>query len=220
MLGVAATSRLGYASAMPRASEQLASRFRRAMLYVIEDLGEVGTTKLQKILYLADLEHFDATGTTLTGARWVRYTHGPMAKALVPSTRVMDGHEISVSTEPAGPYETRIYRPGPAPRFRPALATEERETLDEIVALARDLTAAEAIQLAYNTSPMRALLRLEEGREPMLDVEIPFDLDDAVVREVTVPTHSNVSPEQAAAFKRSEFARASESYARILWMSS
>jgi hypothetical protein len=195
---------------MPRASEQLASRFRRAMLYVIEELGEVGTTKLQKILYLTDLEHFDATGTTLTGARWVRYTHGPMAKALVPSTKVMDGHEISVAIEPAGPYAARIYRPGPAPRFRPALATEERETLDEIIALTRNLTASEAIQLAYNTSPMRALLRLEVGREPMLDVEIPFDLDDEVVREVSIPTHSNVSPEQAATFKRSELARASD----------
>jgi hypothetical protein len=180
------------------------------MLYVVEELGEVGTTKLQKILYLADLEHFHATGTTLTGARWVRYTHGPMAKALVPSTVVMDGHEVAVSIETTGPYETRVFRRGPAPRFRPALAFEERATLDAIIALTRGLTATETIQLAYNTSPMRALLRLEEGREPMLDVEIPFDLDDDLVRESASPTAPRKTPEQIASFKRRELRRAAD----------
>jgi hypothetical protein len=195
---------------MPRASEQLASRFRRAMLYVIEGLGEVGTTKLQKILYLADLEHFCATGTILTGARWVRYTHGPMAKALVPSTLAMDGHEIAVNIEAAGPYGTRIYRPGPAPRFRPNLAPEEREALDTIMALTRDLTAAETIELAYNTAPMRVLLRLEEGREPMIDVEIPFELPDDIVREGAAPSVVAKTPEELAAFKRHEVERTAD----------
>jgi Protein of unknown function (DUF4065) len=195
---------------MTRASDQLASRFRRAMLYVIEELGEVGTTKLQKILYLADLEHFHATGTTLTGARWVRYTHGPMAKALIPSTLTMAGHEVAVSMETAGPYGTRVFRPGPAPRFRPALAAEERRALDAIIALTRELSATETIQLAYNTSPMRALLRLEEGREPMLDVEIPFDLNEGVVGDSTVPTVARKTPEQIASFKRQELERAAD----------
>ena len=112
------------AAIVPPAHQQLASRFRRALLYVVESLSEVGTTKLQKILYLADLEHFNATGTTLTGARWVRYTHGPMAKALLPSTEVMDGHEVVVAHEVAAPYETRVYSPG-HPRFHPNLTSEE-----------------------------------------------------------------------------------------------
>jgi hypothetical protein len=105
----------------------LPSRFRRALLYVVEALGSVSVTKLQKVLYLADLEHHALTGTTMTGARWVRYTHGPMAKALLPSTQVMDGHEIEVSNEPVGPYDARVYgraaRPGSGrtslPRRRP-----------------------------------------------------------------------------------------------------
>jgi hypothetical protein len=195
---------------MTRPSEQLASRFRRAMLYVIESAGEVGTTKLQKILYLADLEHFYATGTTLTGARWVRYTLGPMAKALVPSADLMDGYEITVSAEMAGPYGHRVFRPGPGPRFRPNLAAEERLALDAILALTKALTANETIKLAYNTSPMRTLLRLEEGREPMIDVEIPFDLNDDVVREAATPVVAEKSAAEVAAFKRRELARVSD----------
>jgi len=182
----------------------LPSRFRRALLYVVEALGSVSVTKLQKVLYLADLEHHALTGTTMTGARWVRYTHGPMAKALLPSTQVMDGHEIEVSNEPVGPYDARVYRPGPAPRFRPNLAPEEKATLDRILALVGQLTTKDVIALAYNTAPMRLLQRIEgETGQIQLDVEIPFELDEATIADVA-------SPEPAAdvaavvAFKRRE----------------
>lgn len=157
------------------------------MLYVIEALDEVPTTKLQKVLYLSDLEHFLETGTTLTGARWVRYTHGPMAKALLPSVTVMDGHEIQVRYESRGAYEARVFRPGPSPRFRPALAIEERTALDTVINVTRPLTVDQTIVLAYNTAPMRAILRLERGVGVMLDTEIPFDLDDDLVRDAASP---------------------------------
>ena len=189
---------------MTQPTKFLPSRFRRALLYVVEALGSVSVTKLQKVLYLADLEHHALTGTTMTGARWVRYTHGPMAKALLPSTQVVDGHEIEVSNEPVGPYDARVYRPGPAPRFRPNLAPEEKATLDRILALVRQLTTKDAIALAYNTAPMRLLQRIEgETGQIQLDVEIPFELDDATSADVA-------SPEPAAdvaavvAFKRRE----------------
>ncbi len=189
---------------MTQPTKFLPSRFRRALLYVVEALGSVSVTKLQKVLYLADLEHHALTGTTMTGARWVRYTHGPMAKALLPSTQVMDGHEIEVSNEPVGPYDARVYRPGPAPRFRPNLAPEEKATLDRILALIGQLTTKDAIALAYNTAPMRLLQRIEgETGQIQLDVEIPFELDEATIADVA-------SPEPAAdvaavvAFKRRE----------------
>jgi hypothetical protein len=196
-----------YIVVMPQPTKVLASRFRRALLYVVEALGEVSVTKLQKILYLTDLEHFNATGTTLTGARWVRYTHGPMAKALVPSTNEMDGHEITVSVEQAGPYEAKLYRPGPAPRFRPALSSEERLTLDAVIALTRSLSATEAIGLAYNTGPMRFLLRIEASTGSiMLDTEIPFEVDDVDLAAAASPRELP-DPDRRAAFKRQELAR-------------
>lgn len=185
----------------------LPSRFRRALLYVVERLGSVNVTKLQKVLYLADLEHFTLTGTTLTGARWVRYTHGPMAKALVPSTKAMDGHEIEVTTEPIGQYDARVYRPGPAPRFRPNLAAEERETLDRIIAPVRPLSTSDAISLAYNTAPMRFLQQIEaEVGGIRLDVEIPFDLPDDLVLDAATAAFQ-VAVADAVAFKRRERAR-------------
>jgi hypothetical protein len=192
---------------MPHAHEVLPTRFRRALLYVVQVLGEVNVTKLQKILYLADLEYFNETGTTLTGARWVRYTLGPMAKALVPSTNLMDGHEVTVSIEPAGRYEAKVYRPGPAPRFRPALTAEERETLDRIITLTRPLSAGDAIRLAYNTGPMRLLLSLEaDTGSVMLDVEIPFEIDDGTLADVVTPSKT-ADAQARAIFKRRELER-------------
>jgi len=140
----------------------------------------------------------------------VRYTYGPMAKALVPSTIAMEAHEIAVSIETAGPYGTRMFRRGPSPRFRPDLAPEERAALDTVLTLTRELTANETIEIAYNTAPMRVILRLEEGRSPMLNVEVPFDLDDEIVRESITPVEPQKTPEEMAAFRRHEFERVAD----------
>jgi uncharacterized phage-associated protein len=38
----------------------------------------VSKTKLLKLLYLADIEHFRTTGETLTGFDWIFYWYGPL----------------------------------------------------------------------------------------------------------------------------------------------
>lgn len=198
---------LRYAEVVTRAELQLASRFRRAVLYVVRELGEVNVTKLQKILYLADLEHFHARGTTLTGARWVRYTHGPMAKALVPSRSLMEGHELDVQTEQRGAYEAVVYRPGPKPRFNPALASEERATLDRIIGLMRPMTTKDAIALAYNTGPMKLIQSMERaGGALMLDADIAFDIDTEMLAGV-VGSEPSLPPETRAQFRRRQVGR-------------
>ncbi len=50
-------------------------------------------TRLHKLLYLADLEHYLETGRTITDATWVREKYGPMTKAMLPSLGEMKGHE-------------------------------------------------------------------------------------------------------------------------------
>lgn len=196
---------------MPRAQDQLASRFRRALLYVVEQLGEVNVTKLQKILYVTDLEHFHETGTTLTGARWVRYTHGPMAKALIPSRDLMDGHELDVRVEARGSHEAIVYRSGPKPRFGPDLAAEESQTIDRVIALMKPMSTRQSIDLAYNTGPMRLIRAFEraQGGTPMIDADIQFDIDLTALADV-VGGIPKLPSEERAAFKRREFARAQD----------
>lgn len=162
-------------------------------------------TKLEKILYLADLEHFHRAGKTLTGARWVRYELGPIAKRLVPARNEMTGHEIAVVDEKQGDWTAHVYRPGPAPRFEPDLEDTEQADLERVIELARPLNAEQMIKLAYNTTPMRFLLSKEHGK-PRLNVPIPFDLDLDVIAAGTGEAPSAEVGERRR-FKAEELAR-------------
>ena len=180
------------------------------MLYVIEQLGEVGVMKLEKILYLADLEHYQRYRRKITGARWVRQRLGPVAKSVLPSTRMMAGREISVSTDLVGDYTSDVYRPGPRPRFHPRLTTTEREVLDQIIELTRSISASDAARITYQTTPMLARLEIErrEGHE-LLDEPLSFDRTDAETARVSrrVPSASEGS---RRAFKQAELARVAD----------
>src|SRR5438552_223306 len=75
------------------AEHPTADAFSRALVYVVAELGQVGVTKLEKILYLGDLEHFRRAGRTITGAKWLRYKLGPMAKRLPHVRDALVGYE-------------------------------------------------------------------------------------------------------------------------------
>lgn len=180
-------------------------RFDRALVYVVRALGQVNVTKLEKILYLADLEHFHRTGKTLTGARWVRYKLGPLAKRLVHARDDMVDREIRVSGEVQGDKQAQVYRPGPSPRFEPDLNPEERRNLDRIIELARPLNADQMIRFAYNTTPMRFLLSKEQGK-PRYNVSIPFELDLGVVAAGSTETAA-IDADARRVFKLQELER-------------
>jgi hypothetical protein len=195
---------------MPANEDQLDTPFRRAMLYVIEQLGEVGVMKLEKILYLADLEHYQRYGRKITGARWVRQRLGPVAKSVLPSTRMMAGQEITVSKALVGDYTSDVYRPGPHPRFHPQMAASERAVLDQIIELTRSISATDAARLTYETTPMLARLEIErrEGHE-LLDEPLSFDRSDAETARVS-RRQPKASESVRRAFKQAELARVAD----------
>jgi Protein of unknown function (DUF4065) len=57
------------------------STAKELVLSVLTRIRELDTsaskTKLLKLLYLADIEHFRTTGDTLTGFDWIFYWYGP-----------------------------------------------------------------------------------------------------------------------------------------------
>jgi hypothetical protein len=183
----------------------MGDKFDQALVYVVRQLGQVNVTKLEKILYLADLEHFHRTGTTLTGARWVRFKLGPLAYRLDHSRRELNRHEVEVSTEPQGDREANVFRPGSDPRFDPNLTKDDLRDLDTILRITLNLDAEEMIALAYNTTPMRFLLS-KEGGTPRYRVGIPFDLTFEV-RAQTAGETPTASPEERVDFKLREVAR-------------
>lgn len=180
-------------------------KFEQALLFAVRSLGQVNVTKLEKILYLADLEHFHRANKTITGARWVRYELGPLAKRLVPARNEMTGHEITVVDEKQGQRTAHVYRPGPSPRFEPDFEAAEQADLERVIELARPLNADQMIKLAYNTTPMRFLLSKEKGK-PRFNVRIPFELDWDVIAAGTGEAPSAEAATRRS-FKSEELAR-------------
>lgn len=54
-------------------------KFEQAILFYLSALnnGLLGKTKLFKLLYYADFDHFEKYGTPISGETYVRYEHGP-----------------------------------------------------------------------------------------------------------------------------------------------
>lgn len=194
---------------MGKYSEAANDPFSRALVHVVAALGEVGVTKLEKILYLSDLEHFRRSGRTITGAKWLRYKLGPMAKRLPHVREALVGHEITVTSEDRGGHEAQVYRLGPEPRRGADLSEEEVRDLDRVIAITRRLSTDDAVKLAYNTSPMRFLLLKEQGT-PRWNVPVPFDLEPGVVAAAATSDNATATADERLAFKRSEMARASD----------
>lgn len=183
--------------------------FDQALVFVVRRLRQVNVTKLEKILYLADLEHFHRTGATLTGVKWVRFKLGPLAYRLPHSRDDLNGHEIAVSYEVQGEHEAQVYRPGPAPRFEPALAAEGERNLNRILHIAEPLSTSQMIDLAYSTTPMRFLISKEKerGGKPRYRIPIQFELDFNVVASSSAEREHQATPADRGAFKLRELAR-------------
>jgi Antitoxin SocA-like, Panacea domain len=150
--------------------------YRRTLLYLAQTLGQIPSTRLHKIVYLIDLEYFRRYGRTLTGAPWVRHNYGPMTKALLPALNEMVGHELEERSKTTRSDRTlKLIEPGPAPRFQPDLGPAEQDVADFIVELTRQLSDRQVVDLAYATTPMRAILRREAtlGRK-LIDEPLDF----------------------------------------------
>ncbi|MHB8397931.1 MAG: Panacea domain-containing protein [Candidatus Limnocylindrales bacterium] len=186
--------------------------YRRTLLYLAQQLGEVPTTRLHKVVYLIDLEHHRRYGRSLTGAPWVRHNYGPMTKALLPALDEMAGHELIQRVKTTRSDRTlKLVTPGPAPRYQPELAPTEQEVADFILALTHGLSDRQVLDLAYSTTPMRAVLRREATLGKKL-IDAPIDFDALPV----LPGPDEVDPPGYAAFKRSEAAALGSTRARLL----
>jgi len=199
-------------SQSPQMTPSAPTPYRRTLLYLAQRLGEIPNTRLHKVVYLIDLEYHRRYGRTLTGAPWVRHNYGPMTKALLPALDEMAGHELVQRVKTTRSDRTlKLVAPGPAPRYQPDLGPAEREVVDFILSVTERLTDPQVLDLAYSTTPMRAVLRREAtlGRK-LIDAPLEFDADPVL------PGPDEVDPPGHAAFKRAEAQALGGARARLL----
>ena len=199
-------------SQSPQMTPSAPTPYRRTLLYLAQRLGEIPNTRLHKVVYLIDLEYHRRYGRTLTGAPWVRHNFGPMTKALLPALDEMAGHELVQRVKTTRLDRTlKLVTPGPAPRYQPDLDPAERQVADFILSITESLTAQQVLDLAYSTTPMRAVLRREATLGRKL-IDAPLEFEAAPV----LPGPDEANPAGYAAFKRAEAQALDGARARLL----
>ena len=115
--------------------------------------GSLGRTKLAKLLYFLDFDHFEQHGIPVTGADYVHMPRGPYPKQMQMELRRMSGLVQEVK-EQSGPYTQYRYSimPGIEPSldgFRPT----ELKLLFDIVKKWENQTAAELVAASHGEAP-------------------------------------------------------------------
>lgn len=108
-----------------------------------------GATKLNKVLYFADFAHFRRTGRSITGAEYQKLPQGPAPRRLLPvREKLLRDHSVELRIETfLGYTQHRLVplRDADAAIF----SAEELETVDEVLADLRNLTAKQVSDLSH-----------------------------------------------------------------------
>lgn len=151
------------------------TKLQEVIAYVVGAVGTVGRVKLTKLIYLIDLEHFGRHGTTLTGATWVRWEHGPMIRGLEEIGGELDGFEVTIREYIDGSGHQRVdYRRGSTKRFAPRLRDHESAIVASVLDAYGKASMTRLLAIAYATPPMRLIATWERDNELMLGTSIPF----------------------------------------------
>jgi hypothetical protein len=139
-------------------------RLAAAAHYVIArtDPSKLGATKLNKILWYADLEHYRRTGESLTGAMtYVRLPHGPVPHKIEEALDLLkrEGAVIERRTK-VYDYDRRAFVWVTEPDTAPFTGAQI-DTLNVWIETIKDMTANEISDITHQDA---LWLELENGR--------------------------------------------------------
>jgi hypothetical protein len=140
-------------------------KFRELVVYVSERLAEdpsFGDTKLNKVLYFVDFLGYSHLGHAVTGARYQKERHGPLARPLLPVRQELEQEgAVHVEMRPAGTRTRRVTTP-----LRGAdmshFSMEEVELIDSIIDQLRGHSAVAVSRISHQNSPGWQLAEIGE----------------------------------------------------------
>lgn len=112
-------------------------KFKRLVQYVCEQTTEepekLGATKLNKVLWLADLFSFVEFGEPITNSQYIKLERGPVPNKILPILRELEAEgAVSISKQPFHGYVQTQYRANPSvePDF---LSREQKALVDDVI---------------------------------------------------------------------------------------
>ena len=139
-------------------------KLQQVILYFLEHINNVhlGRTKLMKLLYFVDFDHYEAHGCSITGAAYRKLPHGPYpkdAERLI-SRMQRTGLLQELETNHKGYTQHRLITLNA--KFDPSkFSGEELQTLERVATRWADATAAQIEAATHNEAPWSAT---EDGK--------------------------------------------------------
>lgn len=142
-----------------KSSNFSAEKLQHVLLYFLERINNVhlGRTKLMKLLYFVDFDHYEAYGRSVTGAAYRKLPHGPYPmdaeKLLAKMTQA--GLLREVKSDHGAYTQHRLITLNA--KFDPAkFSGEELQTLERVAARWADATAAQIEAATHDEAPWAA----------------------------------------------------------------
>jgi uncharacterized phage-associated protein len=137
----------------------LANKMEQVILFFLERINNVhlGRTKLMKLLYYVDFDHFEKHGRSITGAVYRKLPHGPVPKE---AQKIIDN---MVAKGMVSPVKARVARYAQHrlitrnAQFNPALFSgDEMQTLETVAADWAGATSAQIEAASHAEAPWAA----------------------------------------------------------------
>lgn len=141
-------------------------KFKQIVLYIINKINnkELGSVKLNKILWFADLEKYMDTDDTITGGKYAKQALGPVSKHLVSALKALE-REQKITITQEFPNES-MYLYEALENADTSEFKDDIKYLDKTIKKLRKLKAAEVSEMTH-TAYWRAL---ENGDEMLISM--------------------------------------------------
>lgn len=142
------------------------AKYQQAILYFLRecDNEELGRTKLMKLLYYLDFDHFEKFRTSVTGDVYRALPHGPVpdyAEAILSS--MVESGLLAFEFVPKGDWHQHRYRPA-APCDLSVFSKDELVTLEAVADTWRMATTTAIEDATHREAPWR--MTEQRGRIP------------------------------------------------------
>lgn len=127
-------------------------KFAELLVYVVsgvENESTNGDTKLNKLLYFADVEAFRRTGKPISGARYKHQQRGPIAAALVPVREELEGSRLEIDERRFGKNSIQRRTKSLDDPDLSVFDEGETEIIDEVLEQFRNCTAKQMEDFAH-----------------------------------------------------------------------
>jgi len=134
-------------------------KLEQAILYFVtrSEIQQLGKTKLMKLLYYADFDHFEQYDDSITGARYRRLEHGPVPDDVwAVLDEMVESNRLVPELVPSGPYDLITFQAQES--FDPiAFSDAERATLRDVAERFKSFSTKQIENATHGEAPWIAV---------------------------------------------------------------